>query len=264
MTVRIRKPTVAGTFYPARAHALNAELNRCWHDRKVLNVPPPKAIIAPHAGYVYSGAVAATAYATLAPLVGTVERVVVLGPAHRFALQGFAVPEAQIWQTPLGLVQIDAKAVDELANLPDVVRSDLAHEREHSLEIHVPFVQRALGEVALVPVLVGQITPDRVAKLLEQLWGGPETLIVVSTDLSHYHDQATARKIDDTTVRHFETLDFESLSADCACGAHPVAGLLAHAKAIGMRCAAVDVRTSADTVGDPSRVVGYASCLLWA
>ncbi len=262
MTVRIRKPAVAGTFYPAKTDALNAELDRCWAGRKRVDAPPPKAIIVPHAGYVYSGPVAATAYATLAPLKGKVSRVVLVGPSHRFALYGFAVPEAQIWQTPLGLVPLDNAGSDVLATWPDVTRSDVMHEREHSLEVHVPFLQRALGMFALLPVLVGHTPANRVAALFDQLWGGPETLVVVSTDLSHYHDQAQARQIDDATVASLVALDAAGLQPDQACGAFPVAGLLTHAHKLGLRCRAVDVRTSADTAGEPDRVVGYASCLL--
>lgn len=262
-TVRIRKAAVAGTFYPAKADALNAELDRCWAARKLVQGPPPKAIIAPHAGYVYSGAVAASAYAALAPLKGKVSRVVLVGPSHRFALYGFAVPEASIWQTPLGMVPLDVQSGDALKAWPDVTCSDVMHEREHSLEVHVPFLQRALGKFCLLPVLVGHTPATRVSALLAAVWGGPETLVVVSTDLSHFHPQAVARALDDATVASLVALDATALDPDHACGAFPVAGLLAHAKDLGMRCQAVDVRTSADTAGEPQRVVGYASCLLW-
>ncbi|MBM4345132.1 MAG: AmmeMemoRadiSam system protein B [Deltaproteobacteria bacterium] len=263
MTVRIRKPAVAGTFYPAKADALHAEIDRCWADRRPVQAPAPKAIIAPHAGYVYSGPVAATAYATLVPLKGSISRVVLVGPSHRFALYGFAVPEAQIWQTPIGMVPLDTASAEQLEAWPDVTRSDLMHGREHSLEVHVPFLQRALGKFSLLPVLVGHTPANRVAALFAHVWGGPETLVVVSTDLSHYHAQAKARQLDDATIAHVVAFDAAALNPDHACGAYPVAGLLTHAQCLGMRIQAVDVRTSADTAGDPDRVVGYASFLLW-
>lgn len=263
LTVRIRKAAVAGTFYPNRADQLNAALDTCWSGRATAPHPPPKAIIAPHAGYVYSGPIAASAYAHLTALAGTVTRVVLLGPSHRYALKGFALPEAQIWQTPLGMVEIDTETVLHLAGAPEFVRSDLAHEREHALEVHVPFVQRALGRVQLVPIVVGNVGAAAVSAVIDHLWGGPETLVIVSTDLSHYHDQATANQLDKQTVQRIEALDAAALTPERACGACPVAGLLMSARKRNMRCSAIDVRTSADTAGDAARVVGYASFLLW-
>lgn len=263
MTVRIRKPAVAGTLYPGRTDQLNATLDDCWTKRIAVDGPPPKAVIVPHAGYAYSGPVAASAYATLAQLAGTVTRVVLLGPSHRYAMRGFALPESQLWQTPLGMVEVDLGSVERLAETPGFVKSDLAHEREHSLEVHVPFLQRSLGRVQVLPILVGDVGASAVAAVLDHLWGGPETLIVISTDLSHYHDQATAKGIDSQTVRFIESLNAAALTPERACGASPVAGLLHTARQRNMRCTAVDVRTSADTAGDAARVVGYASFLLW-
>lgn len=263
LTIRIRKPAVSGTFYPAKREELSATLDLCWKHRAVIGVPPPKAIIAPHAGYQYSGAVAASAYATWEPLAGQIQRVIVLGPSHRVALNGFAAPEAEIWQTPLGLVPIDVNVVSQLLQRGDVQRSDSAHEREHSLEVHLPFLQRVLKKLSIVPLVVGHAAPEQVASLLASVWGGPETLVVVSTDLSHYHPYAEAQRIDAETVSSIQNLDVAGLHPDRACGATAVAGLLHFAKARGMKLQVADVRNSADTVGDPERVVGYASCLLW-
>jgi len=264
LTIRIRKACVAGTFYPGTTAALRAELDRCHAQRRVRDDPAPKAVIAPHAGYIYSGPVAATAYAAVARACGTVHRVVLVGPSHRYRLSGFAVPESQIWQTPLGPVALDGDALEPVAQRRDVARSDLAHEREHSLEVHLPFLQRALGRFSLVPILVGGASADSVAGLLQTLWGGPETLVVVSTDLSHFHPQAVAQAKDAATVAAITALDDSTLDGDAACGATPVAGLLRVARGAGMTCHAVDVRTSADTAGEPDRVVGYASFLLYA
>jgi AmmeMemoRadiSam system protein B len=263
-SVRVRKPAVAGSFYPQSREDLVVALQTAWAGRVTTSVPPPKALVVPHAGYAYSGAVAASAYATLREAVGVIRRVVLLGPSHHYALRGFALPEVDAWQTPLGLVALDTATMVQLARRSDVVRSDLVHAREHALEVHVPFLQTVLGQsFQLVPLVVGQVTAVAAAELLSGLWGGNETLIVLSTDLSHYLDQPTAQRRDAQTVRHIEALDGGALAVDDCCGLYPLAGLLLAARQRHMRCRAIDVRTSADTAGEPSRVVGYASFLLW-
>lgn len=218
----------------------------------------PKAIIAPHAGYVYSGPIAANVYARLASARGTIKRVVLLGPTHRVAIRGIAAPSVERFATPLGMVEIDRDAIERLRGLPQVGVSDHAHALEHSLEVHVPFLQTVLGDFKLIPLAVGQAEPEEVADVLEKLWGGPETLVVVSSDLSHYlpygEAQATDRETCDAILALRSDIDHEH-----ACGATPVCGLTVEAKRRGLKPELIDLRNSGDTAGDKSRVVGYAS-----
>ena len=218
----------------------------------------PKAVIAPHAGYVYSGAVAATVYALLAPARGRVTRVVLLGPTHRVAVRGLALPGTQAFATPLGTIAVDAGAVEALRGMPQVVVSPQAHELEHSIEVHLPFLQFTLGEFSLVPLAVGQATAAEVADVLDRLWGGPETLIVVSSDLSHYRRYADAQAVDRSTAQAIVGLATD-LSHEQACGATPVTGLALVARRRGLTPELVDLRNSGDTAGDRARVVGYGS-----
>jgi AmmeMemoRadiSam system protein B len=218
----------------------------------------PKAIIAPHAGYIYSGPIAASIYARLAPLRGRIRRVVLAGPAHRVYVHGLAVPSSAAFDSPLGPVALDRKAIDALLDLEFVESSDRAHAHEHSLEVHLPFLQSVLGEFELVPLVVGDASPAQMAGVFDSLWGGDETLIVVSSDLSHYLPYDLARKRDESTAQAIVALD-EGLEPDEACGAAPINGLLRIARERGMRCERVDVRNSGDTAGDKDRVVGYGS-----
>jgi hypothetical protein len=220
----------------------------------------PKALIAPHAGYVYSGAVAASAYARVAP--EGIARVVLLGPAHRVAVRGLAAPCADGFATPLGEVPLDASALAAVSALPQVVRSDAAHAFEHSLEVQLPFLQRVLDRFALVPFAVGDADPEEVDEVLGALWGGPETLVVVSSDLSHYHESATARRMDAATTRAIEALDPDAIHFEQACGRIPVQGLLLAARRHGLRARAVDLRNSGDTAGPRDSVVGYGAYVL--
>lgn len=265
MTATARPPAVAGTFYPGEperlAHAVDGLLAAAAR-RMAGPVPAPKALIAPHAGYVYSGAVAASAYVRLAPARECIRRVVLLGPAHRVAFRGFAVPTVDSFLTPLGPVPLDRPAIaDLMARRGDVHLHDEAHRQEHSLEVHLPFLQRMLGDFSLVPVVVGDALPAEVADLLTALWGGPETLVVVSTDLSHFHSYEEARVIDAETVRRIELMQAGSLDGQRACGCRPVNGLLQVAADLGLRVTELDVRNSGDTAGPKERVVGYGS---WA
>jgi AmmeMemoRadiSam system protein B len=223
------------------------------------SVQSPKAIIAPHAGYIYSGPVAASVYARLKPLRGVVQRVVLLGPSHRVGFEGVALSSADCYETPLGRIALDRPAVEALADLPSVRVFDAAHAREHSLEVHLPFLQAVLGELTLVPLVVGDAAPGQVAQVLERLWGGPETLIVVSSDLSHYHDYATARRLDAATSQAIEQMRFEDIGYDDACGRIPVSGLLHYARHHGFRVQTIDLRNSGDTAGGRDRVVGYGA-----
>ncbi len=222
----------------------------------------PKAIIAPHAGYIYSGPVAATAYARLQPMRGTVERVVLLGPAHRVGFRGLALPDAVCFRTPLGEVALDEEAIAVLADMPQVRVLDAAHAREHSLEVHLPFLQEVLGDFRLVPLVVGEASAEEVGEALERLWDGPQTLIVVSSDLSHYHDYDTARRLDAATSRAIEQLRYEDLNEESACGRIPVSGLLYVARRRGLRVATLDLRNSGDTAGSRDRVVGYGAYVI--
>ena len=255
----VRPAAVAGIFYPGAAEilardvaALLAEAGRACSPYWV------KAIVAPHAGYVYSGAVAAGVYAPLAARRGKIRRVVLLGPAHRVAVKGLAVPASSAFATPLGFVPVDRQAIADLTDLPQVGVSDAAHALEHSLEVQLPFLQAVLGEFSLVPLAVGQASPEQVAEVLERLWGGCETLIVVSSDLSHYLPYASAQQADAATVQQLLALD-PHLDHQQACGATPVNGLLLAARRHGLTAHLIDLRNSGDTAGDQSRVVGYGA-----
>jgi AmmeMemoRadiSam system protein B len=264
MMVKLRYPAVAGLFYPAEPERLRAMLSDFLDRgrRDSDKAPAPKAIIAPHAGFIYSGPVAGTVYARLAPLRGRVTRIVLLGPAHRVAFRGLALPSAEAFLTPLGSVPIDREALAALASLPQVRVLDVAHAQEHSLEVHLPFLQTVLGEFKLVPLAVGEATAEEVAEVLARLWGGPETLIVVSSDLSHYHDYESARRLDAATSQAIEQLRYEDLDADSACGWIPLSGLLYEARRRGMRARTLDLRNSGDTAGTRDRVVGYGAYVI--
>ena len=254
----LRPAAVAGMFYPQSADELRRELGQMLGAARPAPVGRPKAIVAPHAGYVYSGPVAASIYALLAAQRGAVERVVLLGPTHRVAVEGLALPACTAFATPLGTMAIDRQAVAAIADLPQVVISDAAHALEHSLEVQLPFLQAILGEFSLLPLAVGHASPAAVAEVLERLWGGDETLIVVSSDLSHYLPYDAARQCDQDTARRILALD-PHLDHRQACGATPVNGLLLAARRHGLQARLIDLRNSGDTAGDKSRVVGYGA-----
>lgn len=258
----IRPPAIAGTFYPAAPDALANMIDACMADSRD-NRLSPKALIAPHAGYIYSGPVAANAYRAVANRADEISRVVLLGPSHRVAVTKFCVPSAHAFRTPLGDVPIDAAGIATALNVPGVEQSDVPHAEEHSLEVHLPFLQRVLGDFSLVPIIVGGPSPEETDALLKALWGGPETLILISSDLSHYHDYAAANRLDQNFRRHVETLSPEKIDDEQACGRFPVKGLLARAHALDLRVTTLDVRNSGDTGGrdNRDRVVGYGS---WA
>ena len=254
----VRPAAVAGTFYPGEPAALAAEISTYLAEAEAPPGAAPKAIIAPHAGYMYSGPIAASVYARLKPLAGRVRRVVLLGPAHRVWVEGVAVPSTGAFASPLGEAALDRAAIDSLRDFAFVEVSDRAHAHEHSLEVHLPFLQAVLGPFALVPVVVGDASPAEVARLLEALWGGEETLVVVSSDLSHYLPYEAARRRDHDTARAI--LDLEAtLVPEEACGAAPINGLLTLARARGLRVEGIDLRNSSDIAGGRDRVVGYGA-----
>lgn len=259
MTHTIRPPAVAGSFYPARPAELVRTVDELLSGVSSEPAAAPKVLIVPHAGYVYSGPVAASAYARLGQAGRAIRRVVLLGPAHRVPVRGLALPEAQALATPLGVVPVDADAVRAIAHLPQVGVSAAAHALEHSLEVQLPFLQRMLGDFSVVPLAVGDATPGEVAEVIDVLWGGAETLIVISSDLSHYLPYAVARDVDDETVQQILALGPHTLTHEQACGATPVNGLLAVARRRHLRPALLDLRNSGDTAGPRDQVVGYSA-----
>lgn len=256
-----RRPAVAGSFYPANPQQLHQMLDQFLTDA-ASDAQSPKAIIAPHAGYIYSGPIAASAYARLKQVRDRISRVVLVGPSHRVAFRGLAVSRAETFATPLGDIPIDRPAVEAILQLPFVEYIEQAHTYEHSLEVHLPFLQEVLDEFTLAPIVAGDATPEQVSQVLEMLWGGDETLIVVSSDLSHYHDYATAQRMDTATSQLIEKLQYEQLAYDSACGKVPVSGLLNLARKKSLSISTIDLRNSGDTAGDKSRVVGYGAYVI--
>jgi AmmeMemoRadiSam system protein B len=255
----VRPAAVAGSFYPGDAPTLVAEVTgHLASARAQPGARRPKAIIAPHAGYMYSGPIAAAAYARIARLAGGVRRVVLAGPAHRVYVPGVAVPAAGEFATPLGSVALDPEAIGIVRGFPFVEVSDRAHALEHSLEVHLPFLQSVLGDFRLVPLVVGDAAPGEMAALFETLWGGGETLIVVSSDLSHYLPYDSAHRRDGETARAILRFDATLVPED-ACGAAPINGLLSAARARGLEGELLDLRNSGDTAGSRDRVVGYGA-----
>ncbi len=265
--VGVRPAAVAGSFYPANPAVLSrAIFGFIEEGRRRVRAPmaavaAPKALIVPHAGYVYSGAVAASAYARVAPMKGSVARVILMGPCHRVAVRGIALPDVRAFATPLGEVEVDAAALAQIRDLPGMVTSAAAHAADHALEVQLPFLQQVLGRFRVVPLLVGDASAGQVGAVLERLWGGPETLVVISSDLSHYLPYREAEKRDRGTIDAVLRLE-SGLDHAQACGATPVNGLLGIARKRNMRIELLDLRNSGDTAGDRARVVGYASLVL--
>jgi len=254
-TAATRPPAVAGMFYPGEADALRAEIGACLAAAH----PPrltPKALIVPHAGYIYSGPVAAHAYALLVPLAERIRRVVLIGPAHRVALPGLGLPSVDAFATPLGTVTLDRLACAQALALPQVHIDDLSHLPEHALEVQLPFLQSVLSEFTLVPFTVGYASAEAVAAVIEALWGGCETLIIVSSDLSHYHSYRDAQRFDRETADSLCRLQLLT-DHEQACGATPINGLILAARRRGLKPHLLDLRNSGDTAGDRARVVGY-------
>lgn len=257
----IREAAVAGQFYPADSRQLTRDIEQLLAGDELSATDIPRALIVPHAGYIYSGSTAATAYRTLQTFKNDIKKVILLGPAHRVYLRGMALPSVEKFNTPLGHIKLDRDIIDSLVSLPGVAISDEAHRLEHSLEVQLPFLQRLFDDFTLVPAVVGESSPEQVATLIDTLAEIPGSLIVVSSDLSHFHDYETARAIDTSTSRKILQKSSQ-LSGEEACGARAINGLMASSFAQSLNIKLLAACNSGDTAGDRNRVVGYASFLL--
>lgn len=257
MSASARIPAVAGMFYPADPDELRQMVRGFLSKADADSFVSPKALIVPHAGYVYSGAIAASAYACVQP--EEITRVVLVGPSHRVFLYGMAAPESLVWETPVGDVMIDFDSLRRVSSFSQVSFSEKAHEEEHSLEVQLPFLKEILGDFKLTPLVVGDASPEEVSDVLDSLWGGPETLIVISSDLSHYRSYEKATEKDRFTAQAIEDLDVRRLDSDNACGFTPIAGLIHIAQQKGLRAERLDLRNSGDTAGPKDQVVGYGA-----
>ncbi|MGI2028969.1 AmmeMemoRadiSam system protein B [Endozoicomonas acroporae] len=256
----IRQPAVAGTFYPDSPNALASMIKEMLSDGRTRDFSP-KVLIVPHAGFIYSGPVAASAYRLLHSMRKNIRRVALLGPSHRVPLQGMALPDCEAFATPLGNIPLDIEAMEELKQFSQVETVDEAHTHEHSLEVQCPFLQECLDDFKLIPIVVGDTSPIAVAEVLEHLWGEEETLMIISSDLSHYHTYEEACYRDNQTVKAIEQLSC-NLTGGQACGCYPLNGMLKVAQHRGMDVITLDVRNSGDTAGDKSKVVGYGAFVI--
>jgi AmmeMemoRadiSam system protein B len=254
----IRKPAVAGMFYPKNPQELQNTILNMLANAKA-DQPVPKAIIAPHAGYIYSGQTAAKAYACLSQSANKIRRVILLGPSHRYPFQGIAASGADFFATPLGQIKIDQDAIAKISSLPQVSISDEAHAQEHSLEVQLPFLQILLKNFTLIPLVVAASTADQVADVLDKLYNGNETIIIISSDLSHYHDYQTAQQMDKQTVQAILDLNLAAIKEDNACGRIPIKGLMQIAGQKKLTPKLIDLCNSGDTAGHKDKVVGYAA-----
>jgi len=255
----VRESAVAGTFYPAQKELLSRGIEDYLKDiTPEKNGAAPKALIVPHAGYMYSGAVAAAAYSCLAGHANEIKRVVLLGPAHRCSMRGLAYSNADYFHTPMGDVPVDLDAIHLISGMKQVSLNAQAHALEHSLEVQLPFLQSILGDFKIVPLVVGEALATEVSDVLDKLWGGSETLIVVSSDLSHYLPYDRAQRVDEFTINKILSL----LSLDTfhqACGAIPINGLLLSVRRHQLQPKLLKLCNSGDTAGDKKMVVGYCA-----
>jgi AmmeMemoRadiSam system protein B len=255
----VRHAAVAGQFYPGDADELQALVDGLLAAAPEPAGDVPKAVIAPHAGFMFSGAVAATAYRRLAPARGTVSRVVILGPSHFVPVRGLAASTAEVFETPLGDMAVDRAGLDTALAQPGVSVDDKPHGREHSLETQLPFIRRVLGDVSIVPLVVGDATPAEVGKVLSELWGGAETAIAISSDLSHFHPDAEARDLDAATAKAIEALRMDDIGPYDACGYLPIAGLLWNTEWRRGRVETLQLANSGDAGAPRDSVVGYGA-----
>jgi AmmeMemoRadiSam system protein B len=263
-----RPAAVASMFYPDDPALLRQDIQDMLADASLSpsnsnppnSIPPnPKAIIVPHAGYMYSGSIAASAYARLIPEKDKIHKIVLLGPCHRVPLTGLATSSADYFETPLGSIKIDRGSINLIQALPQVQEFDLTHQQEHSLEVQLPFLQEIFNNFTLVPLVVGNTSATDVHEVIESLGGGDETLIVISSDLSHFHDYATAQKMDTSTCEAIEAFDGNAINQEQACGRNPILGLLKSAQKHNMKVTTLDLRNSGDTAGNKDQVVGYGA-----
>ena len=263
MSQSIRHAAVAGMFYPSEPSELNAIVHALFQsaetESSIDTSRCPKAIIAPHAGYIYSGPTAAMAYQCLQNCRDQYHRVVLLGPSHRVAFNGMALSSADQYETPLGTIPLDTETIRALEDVDFVAINNQAHQDEHSLEVHLPFLQSTLNEFSLVPIVVGDIDPAKVAKILERFENDPHTLIVISTDLSHFREYNIAKQRDQDTSNAILNYDYNAIGYHDACGRNPVNGALYWAQQHHHPIKLIDLRNSGDTAGDKDRVVGYAA-----
>jgi len=262
-TSRIRPAAVSGMFYAADPQQLSAEILHFLAQQPVSESTPPKAIIAPHAGYIYSGPVAASAYNLFVGKAQKIKQVILLGPSHRVAFRGVATTQADYFETPLGNIKINHSLSALAQSLPFVSHYEAAHQDEHSLEVQLPFLQTVLDDFELTPLVVGDCDAQDVAQLLELLWGDEHTLIVISSDLSHYHSYQSAIDLDTQTSRSIEHLQPEKIHYEDACGRNPLNGLLTIAKQKNLHVKTLDLRNSGDTAGDKNKVVGYGAYAIY-
>jgi len=260
----IRKAAVAGQFYPDDPLQLQDTIAGLLSKAGSLenNIVQPKAIIVPHAGYIYSGLAAASAFASLLPFRDKITRIVLLGPSHRVGFNGLAVSNADYFQTPLGTIRIEKGAIGKILSLPQVSANDEAHLFEHSLEVELPFLQEVLDDFSLIPIVVGDADGQSVSEVLELLWGDEDTLIVISSDLSHFHDYKNAQQRDTATCQSIENLSPELISYDDACGRNPIKGILISAQKHNLTVTTLALCNSGDTAGGKERVVGYGAWVL--
>jgi len=258
----IRQPAVAGMFYPADKQSLKDDIQQYLDQVTIELKIRPKAIVVPHAGYIYSGPIAATAFKQIIPYKDKIKRVVLFGPSHRVAFTGLAVPESDVFKTPLGNIQVDQKGIQLLSDLPQVIVSDQAHREEHSLEVELPFLQEILDEFTIIPLVVGDAERHEVAEVINRLWGDEHTLIVISTDLSHYHDYNEAKQLDRATSDAIVNLKPDLIGYEDACGRNGLKGMMTVAEEKNLSIEILDLRNSGDTAGDKGRVVGYGAYVI--
>lgn len=255
----IKQPAVAGFFYPDSPAELRSQVQGFLEEGRPGRIKNPKALIAPHAGYIYSGATAGHAYAQLESIAEIIQHVVILAPSHHLAFPGIGYCSAELFQTPLGCLRVNHKAISLISTLPQVQQVSEAFEKEHSLEVQLPFLQVVLGEFKITPLLVSDANSAEVAEVLERLWGGSETLIIISSDLSHYLDYESAQELDQEATHAIEQLAPDALSYRHACGCTPVSGLLIAAHNHHLNVTTLDLRNSGDTAGSHDQVVGYGA-----
>ncbi len=258
----IRPPAVAGMFYPKNPYVLSNMIEQNLAQATSTSVATiPKVLIVPHAGYIYSGSIAASAFALLEPYRQLINRVVIIGPSHRVGFNGVAISSVDDFSTPLGSIPIDKEAQAKLSEIAGVHVIDEAHAAEHSLEVQLPFLQFILDQFTIVPIVAGDANPQLIAKIIENLWGGSETLIIISSDLSHYHQYQTAQQLDQTTSHAILGLDVNTVDSQHACGCVGIRGLLTFAQCHPLEASVLDLRNSGDTAGSKDSVVGYGAFL---